>query len=391
MSTYISNIENNDDMLIFDIKGVSPCVVNSLRRVIVSNIPTLVFRGFPHEENNIHIKKNYTKFNNEYLKHRISCIPIMNDDETSYTNYMNSYMVYLHVINDSAEQKQITTKDLKIIYKETKKEMDEAEVRKLFPPDPITGDYSIICILYPSYNKNEKNEELELEIHFDIGTPQENSCWNIVHNCCYEYLQNKSKIEEEASKIEDEFEKTDFKILNGQKIYFKDEFKMTVQSLGENLGIFTNTLFVYKSCDYIINKLSKIIEYMTNTSNQDILSKNEFMANITDGTSSRELLDSYENMYCSLYSENDDFYVLKIKEDDFTIGKLIEQYLYKLYESELAFVGFKKEHPSKPEAYIYIKFHSKTKSQNIKLYISETIKQLIEIYKNIQTYFTKKK
>ena len=62
MSTYISNIENNNDMLLFDIKGVSPCVVNSLRRVILSNIPTLVFRGFPHAENNIHISSNLIKF-----------------------------------------------------------------------------------------------------------------------------------------------------------------------------------------------------------------------------------------------------------------------------------------------------------------------------------------
>ena len=46
-------------------------VVNSLRRVALSSIPCLVFRGFPHKENLINITKNTSKFNNEYLKHRI--------------------------------------------------------------------------------------------------------------------------------------------------------------------------------------------------------------------------------------------------------------------------------------------------------------------------------
>ena len=37
------------------------------------------------------IIKNTTKFNNEYLKHRLACIPIMNDDESTFNAFCNLY------------------------------------------------------------------------------------------------------------------------------------------------------------------------------------------------------------------------------------------------------------------------------------------------------------
>ena len=74
--SHIHEIQTVDKELQFNLMNVDVSVVNSLRRVCLSNIRTLVFRGFPHEESNIDIHKNTTRFNNEFLKHRIQCIPI---------------------------------------------------------------------------------------------------------------------------------------------------------------------------------------------------------------------------------------------------------------------------------------------------------------------------
>ena len=41
-------------------------------------------------------------------------------------------------------------------------------------------------------------------------------------------------------------------------------------------------------------------------------------------------------------STEDPFYIFELSQDDYTIGKLLEIYFYKLFESELKFVGFKK-------------------------------------------------
>ena len=137
------------------IDNVDVSIVNALRRVITSNINTLVFRGFPEKENQIKIHKNTTKFNNEYLKHRLSCIPIMNDDETTFSTFCNMYEVELNETNDTLEKKYITTQHLKIIDKNTKKVIDD-NTNKYFPSDPITGDH-IICILYPNKIRMKNN------------------------------------------------------------------------------------------------------------------------------------------------------------------------------------------------------------------------------------------
>ena len=72
----------DDGMMTFEITDIDVSIVNSMRRVMMTHIQMLVFRGFPHKENCINITKNKSKFNNEYIKHRIQCIPIYNPDET---------------------------------------------------------------------------------------------------------------------------------------------------------------------------------------------------------------------------------------------------------------------------------------------------------------------
>ena len=58
----IQSKDNQQDKLYFTIVDVDVCVANALRRVVLSNIETLVFRGFPYESNHIQFKKNNTKF-----------------------------------------------------------------------------------------------------------------------------------------------------------------------------------------------------------------------------------------------------------------------------------------------------------------------------------------
>ena len=66
-----------------------------------------------------------------------------------------------------------------------------------------------------------------------------------------------------------------------------------------------------------------------------------------------------DNLY-AVYSHEElrNYVVLKLKEDDYTIGKLIENHLYKKFRDKLEFVGFKKYYTTEKEAYIYIKYIS---------------------------------
>ena len=83
-----------------------------------------------------------------------------------------------------------------------------------------------------------------------------------------------------------------------------------------------------------------------------------------------------------------EFIVLKVKQDDYTVGKLIENHLYAMYRSDLEFVGFEKEHATKKEAYIYIKYmdlnEGKTLARN---HLRNVAKEVIQTYQYIQNMF----
>jgi DNA-directed RNA polymerase subunit L len=387
MSVLVENVVESEGTLTFNIRGVETCVVNSLRRTCLSNIKTLVFKGFPHHESSINIIKNTTSFNNEYLKHRISCIPIMSNKSNEFDQLKENHKIVVDVKNEKGKQekKYVTTKDIVLVNKQTNNEVQSEMSGSLFPPDPISGEHILLCVLYPNHNLSDNEmEELNFEAEFEIGCAQENSCWNVVHNCTYEFLRNEPEISKRANNIEDKMEKRDFEILDAQRIYYENEYKMTVESL----GIFTNRELIAKSCEYIISKLNLIIQYTKDNELANVQTKEEYISASNDGTKSAEEIEEYQNMYCNIYTE-DDFFVFELKEDDYTIGKLIEVYLYSSYKETLSFVGFKKNHPVQPNAHIYIRYKKEqSNKKDIFSHIKNTALYLQQvIFKDIHSSF----
>lgn len=387
MTVLVENVVEYEGALTFNIRGVETCVVNSLRRTCLSNIKSLVFKGFPHNESTINIIKNTTNFNNEYLKQRISCVPVMNNNASEYEQFKENYKIVVDVKNKKGSQEKVhvTTKDIILVNKHTGEQVKSELSEHLFPRDPISGDHILLCVLYPNHNMSDSElEELKFEAEFEIACAEENSCWNVVHNCTYEFLRNEPEIAKMANAIEDKMERRDFEILNAQKIFYKNEYKMKV----ETLGIFTNREVMHKSCQYIMDKLGLIIQYTKDNELANIQTKDEYVASASDGTKSNEELAEAQNMYCKIYTE-DEFFVFELKEDDYTIGKLIEVYLYKTYKEDMDFVAFKKNHPVQPNAHIYIHYKTKQSNKQIIFYhIKNAATYLLEsVFKNIQSSF----
>ena len=82
-----------------EFKNVDLSVVNGLRRTILTDIESLVIRGFPHKENKINILKNKTKYNNEYLKHRLSCLPVHISNTSNFSKIISDYVLKINVKN----------------------------------------------------------------------------------------------------------------------------------------------------------------------------------------------------------------------------------------------------------------------------------------------------
>ena len=67
--------ENNDDTLKFTLNGVNVSIANAIRRIIISEIPTVVMKP-----DNCTIHSNTCRLNNEIIKQRLGCIPVFIND-----------------------------------------------------------------------------------------------------------------------------------------------------------------------------------------------------------------------------------------------------------------------------------------------------------------------
>ena len=68
MNPTITNISDEKVRLTFRISNINVSLANSIRRVILSDIPNVVFRTSPHEKNTATIHINTSRFNNEIVK-----------------------------------------------------------------------------------------------------------------------------------------------------------------------------------------------------------------------------------------------------------------------------------------------------------------------------------
>ena len=58
MNPLIDDISEEDNTLTFQIKNINASCINSLRRVILSEIPCVVFETTPYEKNQANIEMN---------------------------------------------------------------------------------------------------------------------------------------------------------------------------------------------------------------------------------------------------------------------------------------------------------------------------------------------
>ena len=361
MAPVVSNLSETEDSLRFEIVNVDVSIVNSLRRVVLTNVNQMVFRGFPHAENQLVFHKNNTKFNNEFLKHRIQSVPIFESDTSKFENFVNNYCIKVQVSNETNTRKDVTTKDFKIVHKDTGKTIGEAETRKLFPPDKITGDYILLSVLMPKVSETDEPEELSLTLNFSIGNAKQDSCWNVVSKCAYFNKPDDPNIKKAIAEKHKE-ERRDFELLDAQRIFVQNQFIFHLTSL----GVYTNQEILRKACSFLLERMTEF---------------SLFLENATFTTKNFGVMEPF-----GLYQTESGFY-LRIEEDDYTIGKLIENHLNLMFGKEIYYISFKKDHPHDSHCYVSFEYRNPVKIDTITKHLSVVSSQIIEQYKTISAYF----
>jgi DNA-directed RNA polymerase alpha subunit len=146
MNPKISNLLEDAGIFKFTLSGVNVSLANALRRIILNDIETVVFRTETYEDNNCTIDINTCRLHNEILKQRLSCIPI---HSTKMDDLPGKYILELDEKNETDHILFVTTEHFKIKNKETNEEMKKEDVRKIFPPDIKTHQYIDFCRLRP--------------------------------------------------------------------------------------------------------------------------------------------------------------------------------------------------------------------------------------------------
>ena len=167
MEPSVMDINERNNTLYFTISNINVSFANAIRRVILSDIPTVVIRTFPYEKNDATFEINTSNFNNEIIKQRLSCIPI---HITDLDTQLNDYVIEVDVKNTTDQLIYVTTADFKIKNVKTDKYLTDETVNKIFPPNRITEQYIDLCRLKPQYSDNLKGEHLKFTAKLSTGS-----------------------------------------------------------------------------------------------------------------------------------------------------------------------------------------------------------------------------
>ena len=333
-STLLSFKGEENGILDFTIEGINVSFINGIRRTILSDIPTLVFHCFPHDQNDADIHTNTTRLNNEVLKQRLSCIPIhISDASLPY----KELVVEINMKNESENTIDVTTEHFKIKNISSGKYLQESAVRKIFPPCPITGDYIVFARLRPKVSTIAPGEELSISAKMSLHTASEDGTFNVASTCAYKFTVDKMKQDQiwqnKLAEISSE-EKADPDVLallqqnwynhEGLRYFKKDSFDFKL----ETIGVYTNEELVQKACEILIQKLKNIHD------------------TIEDAGIIEKSISTIPNSVD-----------IKLINTGYTVGKIIEYMLHKNnYQGEteknLTYVGFRKNHPHDEDSVI---------------------------------------
>lgn len=354
------SITLSDQKLHFTLSNANVSIANALRRTALTDVKTPVFL----EKDMIFIT-NTSRLHNEILKQRLASIPIhVNDLDIPLENYS----VEIIKNNEGGSIEYVTTGDFKIKNIKNDKYLTEKEVQRIFPPNPITKDFILFARLRPKITKDVPGEKIDIRAKISISSAKENGMYNVLSTMSYgntvdpvlqdqawkKYLKQLEKLEIEPEQLQ--LEKINWENHRGKRYFMENSFDFIVETLGN----YSNEEIIKKSCEILMEKLNLIIK------------------------------NSEQFIYKESETNMSNCYDIILKNEDYTIGKVIEGILYDDYfnNSELiSYVGFSKKHPHDSDSIIRIAFNKETTPDKIFPLISECCLKGIEIFKHIRSSF----
>uniref|UniRef100_A0A6C0DRS8 DNA-directed RNA polymerase RpoA/D/Rpb3-type domain-containing protein n=1 Tax=viral metagenome TaxID=1070528 RepID=A0A6C0DRS8_9ZZZZ len=327
-------------------------VANTIRRQVLSAVPTVGFKTEPPEASDIHIEVNTTPLVNEMLMHRIGMIPIAVTDPSTFNP--EEYEFRINIENVGRTPVNVTASDFVVV----KKMLDgspevQLKTADFFPPDPITKETALITVLRPQYNMDSPPEKLSIRAIASVGTGRQNMRYSSVAQCSYEYTLDQDASKRNAlflswmatsKKVPDPSKvspdrmgelQREFDTLEVQRCYLQNEkgepYDFTFHV--ESVGVFSVGTILHRA-------IVSCAELVTPYTALDV----ELPSNVVINKAVHRMAGGFEMVF---------------QNEEHTLGNLIQTYLIERHVEgtempRLAYAGYKVPHPLRQEMVLLV-------------------------------------
>lgn len=310
----------------FDIENLDISIINSIRRVILADIPVLGFLG--EGKPSIEIIKNTGPLHNEIMYHRIGVIPLHFTEQEIETFVENEYVFHCTAKNTGVAIMNVTTKD--ITGTRNQKPLTEKELARIFPPNPITKDHVLITRL-------RQGEELTFNATIVKLTAKDHASFSPVSMCAFFYNTDHSKLTN---------------ILDKERDYQKNEYgdPVDVHFMMETETSLSPKYIFMKAIEILIEKVINIPKAVK-------ITKNDKMNNTYD---------------------------LTIANEDDTLGNLFQSLIYSEFirnktdtKYNMTYIGYYAPHPLEKKIVIRITFEKEYQDEEL-IVIVNNLSKIVE-------------
>ena len=333
------NYDKLSDKHSFVLNDVDLGIINSIRRIILSEIPVIGFYG--EDEPTIKIPINTGPLHNEFMIHRIGLIPLHISEEITENYEDGEYEFELNIENKSNQIINITTANFTGTYKE--KKLTKEELNAIFPANKITKSHILITRLRPS-------EHLHLKASAIKRTGKLNASFSPVSLSNFYFIEDITEVKEG--------------VLERHRNYVKNKYgdPIKVEFQIEPINGLSYKYLFRKAIDIIIDKLEILIEKLVN---KEI---------------PIEPVQSCKNSFN-----------FQIDNEDDTLGNLIQSLMHNKYirdnnkfkDYDCSYVGYICPHPLISQ--LIIRFSLSTDDISIyEIFFIENCKEIIKIMEKIK-------
>lgn len=345
--TTFTNVEyQTPKRLSMTVNNSELCFINSIRRIILAEIPTIGFYFDPSdiENNDIKISKNTSALHNEFLSHRISLVPLHFDENEINDFEASQYVFKLKKQNNSYEIMNVTSGDFEIVDENGKRYSQEYH-DKIFPSDPVTKDHILLTKLKANlYDEMSppRGESLDIVCHPSVNIAMKHARWSPVSQCCFsntvdETLASKTfehhmrqfedELGRQATVAEREKQLKRFNTLEVFRCFKKNKYEEadTFEFKIESESRLRPAYLFFKACKILIEKVET------------------FQNNIKNNNDTVKIV---------ALTGVDNFYQVEVKKETYTLMNVLQSMMYnisfretKASQNPFEYIGYYQPHP----------------------------------------------